>query len=668
MEENQNNDTQVPVVLAGTRPRYDDAQGDLIGTQLEATQPEVQIRPTAMTTGQGEGNDDDENRSEQEQPTTPHILVPNDQSPENTPEVQSLNSSPNNIIDDSVGYRLPFRHNRGKPPNRYSPDHKEKKTNYPIANHVSTQRLSQSLKAFVHKLSSNHVPSTVQEALSNPKWTQATIEEMTALQKNDTWELMPLPKGKKTVGCKWVFSIEHKAAGSIERYKARLVAKGYTQTYGIDYQETFSPVAKLNTVRVLLSLAANLDWALHQFDVKNAFLHGNLEEEVYMDILPGFTTSRQTGVVCELQKALYRLKQSPKACFERFSLAMKKQGFKQSNSDHTLFLKHRQGMVTALIIYVDDMIITGNDKEEISRLQKHLAAEFEMKNLGGLKYFLGIEVAQSSQGIFLSQRKYILDLLAETGMLDCKPADTPMVQNLGLGEHSNQIPTNRERYQRLVGKLIYLSHTRPDIAYAVSLVSQFMHNPSEDHMNAVLRILRYLKSSPGKGLMFRKNNHLSIDGYTDVNWAGSITDRKSTSGYFTFVGGNLVTWRSKKQKVVALSSAETEFRGMAKGLCELLWLRRLLEEIGYSSSSAMNLFCDNKAAIEIAQNPVQHDLTKHVEVDRHFIKEKLEAKIVQFPFVKSEDQLADILTKAVSSKVFCDSLVKLGIGDIYAPT
>lgn len=506
----------------------------------------------------------------------------------------------------------------------------------------------------------------MQEALNDPKWIQAITEEMKALQKNDTWILVPLPKGKKRVGCRW--SIKHKADGSIERYKARLVAKGYTQTYGIDYQETFSPVAKLNTVRVLLSLAANLDWPLHQFDVKNAFLHGDLEEEVYMDVPPGFTTSSQTEVVCKLQKALYGLKQSPRAWFGRFSLAMRKHGFRQSNSDHTLFLKHQQGKVRALIIYVDDMIITGNDKEEISRLQKHLATEFEMKNLGGLKYFLGIEVARSSQGIFLSQRKYVLDLLSETGMLDCKPADRPMVQNHGLGEHSNQAPTNRERYQRLVGKLIYLSHTRPDIAYAVSLVSQFMHCPSEDHMNAVLRILRYLKSSPGKGLMFRKNNHLNIDGYTDADWAGSTTDRRSTSVYFTFVGGNLVTWRSQKQKVVALSSAEAEFRGMVKGLCELLWLKRLLEEIGYSSESPMNLFCDNKAAIEIAHNPVQHDRTKHVEVDRHFIKQKLEAKIVQFPFVRSYNQLADVLTKAVSSKTFYSSLDKLGIGDIYAPT
>jgi hypothetical protein len=203
-------------------------------------------------------------------------------------------------------------------------------------------------------------------------------------------------------------------------------------------------------------------------------------------------------------------------------------------------------MVTALLIYVDDMIITGNDEEEISSLQEHLATEFEMKNLEGLKYFLGIEVARSSKGVFLSQRKYVLDLLAETGMLDCKPVDTPIVQNHKLGEHPNQIPTNRERYQRLVGKLIYLSHTRPDIAYVVSLVSQFMHSPSEEHMKAVFQILRYLKASPGKGLMFRKYNHLNIDGYTNADWAGNIVDRKSTSRYFTFVGGNLVTWRSKK--------------------------------------------------------------------------------------------------------------------------
>ncbi|BFG15965.1 hypothetical protein CerSpe_022390 [Prunus speciosa] len=243
-----------------------------------------------------------------------------------------------------------------------------------------------------------------------------------------------------------------------------------------------------------------------------------------------------------------------------------------------------------------------------------------------------------------------------------------MEQNHKLGESLDQIPTNKERYQKLVGKLIYLSHTRPDIAYAVSVVSQFMHAPSESHMEAVLRILRYLKSAPGKGLIFTKHGHLDVQAYTDADYAGSIVDRRSTSGYFTFVGGNLVTWRSKKQKVVSRSSAEAEYRGMSHGVCELMWLRKLLRDLGCKSKKAMNLYCDNKAAISIAHNPVQHDRTKHVEVDRHFIKEKLDAGIVDFPFVKTEDQLADILTKAVSSRSFHSCLDKLGIRNIYAPT
>ncbi|RVW39236.1 Retrovirus-related Pol polyprotein from transposon TNT 1-94 [Vitis vinifera] len=558
----------------------------------------------------------------------PHSSVPEVPSPENTPEVSSP-ITPINDLDNSVGYTLPFRHNRGKPPHRYSPDFEERRSRYPIANYVSTQGLPKPLKEFVHRLSSYHVPSTVQEALSNPKWSQAIKAEMDALEKSKTWALVPLPKGKKTVG-----------------------ANG------------FSPI---NT-RLMDPLNANLNWPLHQFDVKNAFLHGDLKEEVYMDIPPGYMTSLKTEVVCKLQKALYGLKQSPRAWFGRFSLAMRKYGFTQSNSDHTLFLKHRLRKATTLIIYVDDMIITGDDIEEISRLQGQLATEFEMKNLGGLKYFLGIEVTRSKQGIFLSQRKYVLDLLSEVGLLDCKPAETPIVQNHKLGEYSDHLPTNKERYQRLVGKLIYLSHTRPDIAYVVSIVSQFMYCPSEDHMDAVIQILHYLKSSPGKGLMLSKNNHLNIEGYTDADWAGNISDRKSTSGYFTFIGGNLVTWRSKKQKVVALSSADAEFRGMVKGICELIWLKRLLTEIGFAPSSEMDLFCNNKAAIDIAHNPVQYDRTKQVEVDRNFIKQNLEKKVIRFPFGQSEDQLADILIKAISSKVFYSSLDKLRMKDIYAST
>lgn len=237
-------------------------------------------------------------------------------------------------------------------------------------------------------------------------------------------------------------------------------------------------------------------------------------------------------------------------------------------------------------------------------------------------------------------------------MLACKPVETPIEMNHMLGISADQVPTDTVRYQRLVGRLIYLSHTRPDIAYAASVISRYMHAPSDEHMNAVYRILRYLDGAPGKGLLFLKNDVSSIDRYTDSDWAGDQTTRQSTSGYFTFVEGNLVTGKIKKQKVVARSSAEAEFRGMAHGICELLWVRNVLSDLGVKYTKPMNLHCDNKAAIQIAQNPVQHDRTRHVEVDRHFIKEKVDQKIIQLPFIKSKNQLVDVLTKSVSGKVF----------------
>ncbi|XP_057548093.1 uncharacterized mitochondrial protein AtMg00810-like [Amaranthus tricolor] len=274
---------------------------------------------------------------------------------------------------------------------------------------------------------------------------------------------------------------------------------------------------------------------------------------------------------------------------------MKKFGYEQSHSDHTLFLKKGDGQITCLIIYVGDMVITGNNEREIKELNRKLFMEFEMKDLGNLKYFLGIEVFRSKKGIFINQKKYVLDLLAEVGMLDCKPVETSIVANHKLQTTPGEELAYKEKYQKLVGKLIYLYHTRPNISYAVGVVCRFMHLPQTPHMEAVVRILRYLKGTSDRGVFFGNNHHLDLVAYTDADWAGNRDSRKSTSGYFTLVGGNLVTWRSKKPKVVALSRA-----------CKL--------------------FCDNKAAIDISENPVQHDRTKHVEIDKHFIKEKLEKK------------------------------------------
>ncbi|RVW69978.1 Retrovirus-related Pol polyprotein from transposon RE1 [Vitis vinifera] len=512
-------------------------------------------------------------------------------------------------------------------------------TDHPIGNYVTYEGLSPSYRAFATSLDDTQVPNTIQEALKISEWKKAVQDEIDALEKNGTWTITDLPVGKRPVGCKWIFTIKYKADGSVERFKARLVARGFTQSYGIDYQETFAPVAKLNTIRILLSLAVNQDWCLQQLDIKNAFLNGDLEEEVYMEILPGFEESMAKNQVCKLQKSLYDLKQSPRAWFDRFTKAVLKLGYKQGQADHTLFVKKSHaGKMTILIVYVDDIILSGNDMEELQNLKKYLSEEFEVKDLGNLKYFLGMEVARSRKGIVVSQRKYILDLLKETGMLGCKPIDTPMDSQKKLGIEKESTPVDRGRYQWLVGRLIYLSHARPDIGFAVSAVSQFMHSPTEKHMEAVYRILRYLKMTPGKGLFFRKTENRDTEVYSDADWAGNIIDRRSTSGYCSFVWGNLVTWRSKKQSVVARSSAEAEYRALAQGI-----------------------------SISIAKNPVHHDRTKHVKIDRHFITEKVTSETVKLNYVPTKHQTADILTKALPRPNFKDLTCKLGLYDIYSP-
>eukprot|EP00261_Vitis_vinifera_P038895 XP_019080138.1 PREDICTED: uncharacterized protein LOC109123774 [Vitis vinifera] len=286
-----------------------------------------------------------------------------------------------------------------------------------------------------------------------------------------------------------------------------------------------------------------------------------------MMLPPRFYKEEEETRVCKLKKSLYGLKQSPRAWFDRFAKVIKNPGYQQGQSDHTmLFKQSNDGRMTILIVYVDNIILIGDDTGEVERLKKVLATEFEVKDLGQMRYFQGMEVARSRKGISISQRKYVLDLLTETGMLGCKPSDTPIKARKKT--KSNGKPVDRERYQQLVGRLIYLSHTRPNIAFAISVVSQYMHSPKESHLEVMYKILKCLKGSPRRGLFFKKSDSKKVKIYTDADWAGSADDRRSTTGYCTYVWGNLVTWRSKKQSVVARNNVETEFRAVAQGMCE----------------------------------------------------------------------------------------------------
>ncbi|KAG7599419.1 Integrase catalytic core [Arabidopsis suecica] len=530
---------------------------------------------------------------------------------------------------------------------------------HPTQATCSLALVPQDHQVFLSKISSVKIPETYEEAMQVKEWREAVKEEIGAMTRNHTWDEEILPSGKRTVSSKWVFTIKYKSNGDIERYKARLVARGFTQTYGADYKETFAPVAKLHTVRVVLSLATNLSWDLWQMDVKNAFLQGELEDDVYMTPPPGLEDTIDPGKVWRLRKAIYGLKQSPRAWYHKLSRTLKDHGFKKSESDHTLFtLRSSQGIVVVLI-YVDDLIISGDNNEGIASTKSFLKSTFDIKDLGELKYFLGIEVCRSPEGLFLSQRKYTLDLLCETGSMDAKPAKTPLEDDYKVDRKGEKDEKFKDAplYRKIVGKLIYLTNTRPDICYAVNQVSQHMQTPTVYHWSMVERILRYLKGSSGQGIWMGKNSNTEIVGYCDADYAGDRLDRRSTTGYCTFIGGNLVTWKTKKQKVVSCSSAESEYRAMKQLTNELTWLKALLKDFGIEQDTPITMHCDNKAAIYIASNSVFHERTKHIEVDCHKVREKIIQGVTLPCFTRSEEQLADIFTKAASLKVFNEVMI-----------
>lgn len=505
-------------------------------------------------------------------------------------------------------------------------------------------------------------PTTVTQALKDPQCRRAMSEEYDALVRNGTWELVPADPSHNVVGCKWIFRIKRHSDGSVDRFKARLVAKGFHQRPGVDYHDTFSPVVKPTTIRLVLSLAVSQGWKLRQLDVNNAFLQGHLFETVYMAQPQGFLDKDHPSHVCKLTKAIYGLKQAPRAWYQELRTFLLHSGFRNSHADTSLFVLHSNGHLLYLLVYVDDLIITGDSTSLVDWFVNLLANRFSLKDLGLLSYFLGVEVVPNTNGLFLSQRRYLLDILARTNMTQAKPVATPLpTGSSSLTLHSGTALSNPTEFRAVLGSLQYLLLTRPDIAFAVNKLSQFMHRPTSEHWALVKRLLRYLCGTIDDGLQLFKNSPLTLHAFSDADWAGNQDDFSSTSAHIVYLGRNAISWSSKKQRTIARSSTEAEYRSVAATTAELNWICLLLHDLGISLSTSPVVYCDNVGATQLCSNPLFHSRMKHVAIDFHFIRDQVQRGSLRVAHVASADQLADALTKPLPRPRFLLLKAKIGL-------
>ena len=508
---------------------------------------------------------------------------------------------------------------------------------------------------FSFKAANVSVPKTYKQALASPdcqKWKNAMNEEMSALQDNNTFSLVELPPGKTTVSSRWVYALKTSVDGS-DIYKARCVAKGYTQVYGSDYFETFSPTAKMTSVRTFMQLAVQNDFEVHQLDVKSAYLNADIDCEIYMTQPEGFSEPGKESLVCKLHKSLYGLKQSGRNWNSMLNETLVNFGCTKSSGDSCVYMITANNKLDGMIlIWVDDIIIATDHKKLLKRMKDHLKGKFKMKDMGRISNFLGIRFVQSHSKIEMDQSQYLLSILQKYGMSECKPRSTPCeLRPTTTSVKAAPLSENPRVYRELVGSLLYATTcTRPDLSWVVSKLSQHLAAPDSSDWVMLKHVLKYVKGTIDFSLSFTKStNGLGIHGYSDSDWASSA-DRRSTTGYYfaLHTSGPPVSWKSRKQPTVALSSCEAEYMALSASAQEAVYLITVMKD--YLLAPKPVIHSDSQSALNLIENPINHNRTKHIDIRYHFVREKYSAGMIDIRYVPREENVADIMTKAASKQ------------------
>lgn len=506
------------------------------------------------------------------------------------------------------------------------------------------------------------LPTTYAQAMSSDEaeqWRQAMDAELQSHHKNKTWTLVPRESIGRTIGCRWVFAKKRDQNGCVVRYKARLVAKGFKQKYGVDFFETYSPVANMNSIRVVLAVCAVLSYKMEQLDVDTAFLNSVLSDRVHMEVPIGVKGAQ--GFACQLNKAIYGLKQAASAWNKTIDHVFKKNDFKSCGADQCVYVKKVEEGFVYVCLYVDDMIIAAKTSDEILEVKGMLKSVFKMKDLGMAKFILGMEIDHdmTASTLMIKQTRYISDVAERFGQKNAKNVDNPCTSGLKLS--TSQSPsTEAERsemrsrpYRSLIGCLLYVTTcTRPDVAYIVTQLSRFLEKPGLPHWNAAIRVLRYLNSTRHHGIVYQRGTgKVIVEAFSDADWGSNTDDRRSVSGVLINIGKAPVVFKSKYQRTVALSSAEAEY--MALSLCtqEVLWARAMLKDMGQEQVGGTQIWEDNQGAIALANNAGYHARTKHVDIRHHFIRENVQHGLLKIGYIDTKSQLADMLTKALGTKM-----------------